>query len=64
MKDFTILEALAAELTQAAYCVAMRHETRACWIDLELELWKAVRETLQDRAQNGPGPRDALAGLL
>ncbi len=64
MNDFTILEALAAELTRATYCVALRHETRASWIDLELELWKAVRKTLQDRAGNGHAPTDALAGLL
>jgi hypothetical protein len=43
-----ILEALAAELTQAAYAVALRHKATGSWIDLELNLWRALEETVQE----------------
>src|SRR5207253_2341390 len=33
-----VLEALAAELTQAAYAVALRHDPTGSWVDLELNL--------------------------
>jgi hypothetical protein len=40
------LEALAAELTAAAYPVALRHAVGDKWLDLELELWRALTETV------------------
>jgi hypothetical protein len=36
------LESLAAELTLAAYSVALRARTEGTWHDLELDLWPAV----------------------
>ena len=42
-----LLEALAAELTQAAYAVALRHEGPGSWIDLELNLWRALGDTVR-----------------
>ncbi len=41
------IETVAAILTEAAYPVALRHATVDSWVDLELELWKVLTETLQ-----------------
>jgi hypothetical protein len=43
----TFLESFSAELTVAAYAIALRQGTRSSWIDLELELWKDLTETVQ-----------------
>jgi hypothetical protein len=42
-----LLEAFAAELTLAAYRVALRTTTRGIWLDLELDLWRARADTVQ-----------------
>ena len=42
-----LMEIIAAELTEAAYPVALRHGTVDSWVDLELELWKVLSERLQ-----------------
>ena len=41
------LAALAAELTAAAYPVALRHAVGDRWLDLQLELWRALTETVE-----------------
>jgi hypothetical protein len=41
------LAALAAELTAVAYPVALRHAVGDRWLDLELELWRALSETVK-----------------
>ena len=41
------LAALAAELTAAAYPVALRHAAGDRWLDLQLELWQALTETVK-----------------
>ena len=46
------LEALAAELASAAYAVALRHGVDK-WLDVELELWEALKETVK---KCGPEP--------
>jgi hypothetical protein len=38
--------ALAAELTAAAYSVALRYAVGDRWLELQLELWRALAETL------------------
>jgi hypothetical protein len=43
------LAALAAELTAAAYPVALRHAVGDKWLDLQLELWWALTETVKKR---------------
>jgi hypothetical protein len=43
------LENLAAELTDAAYRVALQHGVGAKWLELQLDLWAALRQTIQDR---------------
>jgi hypothetical protein len=42
-----VLEAFAAELTHAAYLVALRYGTGKNWLELELELWKALAAALK-----------------
>jgi hypothetical protein len=50
----TRLENFAAELTSAAYAVALRHGLEENWLDLELELWEAVKETVLKSGQEPP----------
>jgi hypothetical protein len=38
------LEDFVAELTAAAYVVALRHRVGNLWLDLELELWRALTD--------------------
>jgi hypothetical protein len=42
-----LLESFTAELTAAAYRVALRSKTRGTWLDLELDLWRALAGTVQ-----------------
>jgi hypothetical protein len=53
------LDALAAELTGAAYAVALRHGVDDKWLDLELELWEALKETVNKWGQEPPPFSDA-----
>jgi hypothetical protein len=46
-RDAMAGEALAAELTGAVYRIALRHGTGAAWVDLELDLWKALTEAIK-----------------
>lgn len=49
----TCLDNLAAELTTAVYPVALRHGIGGSWVDLELDLWKALSETVKQRGRKG-----------
>jgi hypothetical protein len=50
------LETFAAELTLAAYRVALRTRTQGTWLDLELGLWSALAEQVKRWDQeNGLG---------
>jgi hypothetical protein len=42
-----LLERFAAELTLAAYRVALRTGTQGTWLDLELGLWRALANTVK-----------------
>ena len=56
------LEAFTAELTAAAYAVALRHGAGDKWLDLELDLWLALTETVNKWGRALPRPgraRDA-----
>ena len=50
----TLLEDFAAEITSAAYAVALRHGVEDKWLDLELELWEALKETVKKWEQAAP----------
>jgi hypothetical protein len=43
----TLLGTFAAELTTAAYAVALRHGKGHSWLDLQLDLWKTLQETVR-----------------
>jgi hypothetical protein len=42
-----LLESIAADLTLAAYRVALRTRTGGTWLDLELDLWRALADTVK-----------------
>jgi hypothetical protein len=42
-----LLDTFAAELTDAAYPVALRHGSGDSWVDLELDLWRVLAETVK-----------------
>jgi hypothetical protein len=41
------LDDFVAELTEAAYPIALRHKGGERWLDLELDLWRAMAQTVQ-----------------
>jgi hypothetical protein len=49
------LEDFAAELTVAAYPLVLRQRPTGSWLDLELELWKVLRQTVRSWKRNSPG---------
>jgi hypothetical protein len=53
-------EALAAELTAAAYPVALRHAGRDEWLELQLELWRVLTETVKKWGGDGREPDDPV----
>ena len=48
-----LLESLAADLTVAAYRIALRSRTRGTWLDLELDLWTVLADTVKTWGGNG-----------
>jgi hypothetical protein len=44
------LERLAADLTDIAYAIALRHGAGGSWIDLELGLWEALAGAVREWA--------------
>ncbi len=50
----TLLEDLAAELASAAYAIAIRHRVEDKWLDLELELWMALKEAVKKWGRESP----------
>jgi hypothetical protein len=48
------LENFVAELTSAVYSVVLRRGLRDSWLKAELDLWKALEETVQEWARRGP----------
>jgi hypothetical protein len=47
------LENFAAELTSAAYTVALRHGIRCSWIKVELAFWRAFAKTVKEWPPRG-----------
>src|SRR5271166_3806233 len=56
----TLLEHFAAELARAAHGVALRYRTAGTWLDLELDLWRALADTVQKWGWESP-PRSEAA---
>ncbi len=42
-----LLENFTAKLTETAYQVALRHGVGGPWVDLELDLWQQLRNTVR-----------------
>jgi hypothetical protein len=42
-----LIETFVAELTATAYAVVLRHGAEHLWLDLELDLWEALHETVR-----------------
>jgi hypothetical protein len=55
------LEPFAAELTEAAYPIALRHGAHQHWLALQLDLWHALATTVQKWSRQVPGPECHLA---
>jgi hypothetical protein len=43
----TQLDNFVADLTRVAYRVALQHGTAGVWVDLELDLWRALADVVQ-----------------
>jgi hypothetical protein len=50
----TSVDDFAAELAEAAYPVVLRNASVGNWLDLELELWRALKQTVGKWAQEWP----------
>jgi hypothetical protein len=49
-----LLDNFAAELTRAAYHVALRHGVTGTWLDLQLDLWRALADTVKQWGRESP----------
>lgn len=60
------LDNCTAQLTEAAYLVAMRHSGEGSWIDLKLDLWEVLADEIHrcrresDSRFGRPGERRTL----
>jgi hypothetical protein len=50
----TLLDNFAAKLAQTAYCVALRTKPPGAWLDLELDLWRALADTIKTGRAHRP----------
>jgi hypothetical protein len=50
------LENFAAELTSAVYPLVLGREPKESWLNVELRLWRALRETVTKWARRKPSP--------
>jgi hypothetical protein len=57
----TSLDDLTAELTEAAYNVALQHEKPDSWIDLEMDLWHAMSAAVQRWVPQAAGQPNAVS---
>jgi hypothetical protein len=53
LKSVPVDEDFLAELTEAAYGVALRHGLKGPFINVELELWRELRAVLGRREEVG-----------
>jgi hypothetical protein len=58
----TRLENFVADLTMSVYSVVLRRGLRDSWLKAELELWKALDDTVQEWARRRP-PTEATQAL-
>jgi len=58
------LERLAADVTDTAYAIALRHGAGGSWIDLELGLWKALARTVREWASGSANDDRPRSGTV
>jgi len=58
----TFLENFGADLAEAAYPVMLRHAAVNNWLDLQLELWEVLKETVKKWDQEWPSAGVMLVG--
>jgi len=49
-----VMERFAAELTEAAYPIALLHGVQQRWLEMELHLWHALSATVRKRGRHLP----------
>ena len=54
LESTSVGEELLAELAAAAYGVALRHGIKGPFIDVELDLWRELRDVLDRHEENTP----------
>ena len=55
----TQMESFVAELTRAVYCLVLRRGLKDSWLQVELGLWRALAETVQEWARQQPAAASA-----
>jgi hypothetical protein len=50
------LDDFVAEVTVAAYSVALRHRAGDEWLDLEMDIWKVLDETIKKQCRQARLP--------
>ena len=59
-----VLDDFAAELTRAAYHVALRHGAADMWLDLELDLWRALTDAVKQWGRKPPRAKGRSASEI
>ncbi len=54
-EDEVFLDNATAQLTEAAYCVALKRGGEGSWIELKLDLWNALIDTVRKCRQQRSG---------
>jgi hypothetical protein len=52
--DEVRVDNVTAQLTEAAYVVALRHAGEGSWIDLKLDLWEALSDAIHKCRRESP----------
>lgn len=63
VKTHHSLPSFAADLTDAAYAIVLRHGFSDSWIDLQLELWRAFTATVAKRERSASRSPSAVEFL-
>jgi hypothetical protein len=56
------LERLAADATDTAYAIALRHGAGGSWVDLQLGLWEALAGTVREWGRRPIGVKSGRPG--
>jgi hypothetical protein len=48
-----VLENIAAEMTSVVYPLVLRHGLKCSWLDMELDLWRALTLSVKGKKERG-----------